>query len=365
MTEALGQAPGSALFEREAQRIASCCEAMAERFARGGGLFALAAPADHSDARHVAVEFAHPVIVGKRALPAVALPGGTAPDEVDQHVGAADIALGLAIGEGEGAVADVLGRAADRGALTICIGAGAGDWSFELPGQDPLERQELAETLYHVLWELVHVFIEAEESSALLPFMRTEGGGTGELREAAATSALAKGRTAAELRGASMAANAGALESAAGALRNCFASGGRLLAFGNGGSATDAEDVTWDLRERGLPALDLASDPGIITAVANDVGAAEIFSRQVIAYARPGDTALAISTSGSSENLIRALTEARGRSLTTLAVLGYDGGRIATEGLADHALIVDSQEIPRIQEAQGTLLHELVRRCAA
>jgi D-sedoheptulose 7-phosphate isomerase len=138
-----------------------------------------------------------------------------------------------------------------------------------------------------------------------------------------------------------------------------------VLAFGNGGSATDAMDLVADLR---LPqvsgwesrrALDLTEDSPIITAVANDIGVEEIFQRQLIAYGREGDVAVAFSTSGGSENLIEGLAEARRRRLTTIAMVGYDGGRIAADGLADHVIISRSQHIPRIQEAQASAYHLL------
>jgi D-sedoheptulose 7-phosphate isomerase len=107
------------------------------------------------------------------------------------------------------------------------------------------------------------------------------------------------------------------------------------------------------------PALDLCEDTPIITAVANDIGVEEIFQRQIIAYGRPGDVALTFSTSGGSENLIEALAEARRRGLATIAMVGYDGGRIAAEGLADHVVVSRSQHIPRIQEAQASAYHLL------
>jgi D-sedoheptulose 7-phosphate isomerase len=155
-----------------------------------------------------------------------------------------------------------------------------------------------------------------------------------------------------------------ALLAGADALRRAFAAGGRLLALGNGGSATDAMDVVADFRGApqgwpARPALDLTEDAAILTAIANDVGVEAIFSRQVIAHGRPGDVLLVLSTSGGSANVLAALGEARRRGLTTIAFVGYDGGRIAAEGLADHVVITRSQHIPRIQEAQATAYHLL------
>jgi D-sedoheptulose 7-phosphate isomerase len=152
-----------------------------------------------------------------------------------------------------------------------------------------------------------------------------------------------------------LAENAPVLEAAASAL-----GGGRLLALGNGGSATDAMDVVADFRAHGRRALDLTDDPAVLTAIANDIGVEAIFSRQVIAHGRPGDTLLTFSTSGSSANVIAALEEAHRRGLQTIAMVGYDGGRIAAESLADFVVVVRSEHIPRIQEAQASAYHTLV-----
>jgi D-sedoheptulose 7-phosphate isomerase len=137
--------------------------------------------------------------------------------------------------------------------------------------------------------------------------------------------------------------------------------GGTVLAFGNGGSATDAMDLVADLRAGMRPrrALDLTEDSGILTALANDIGPEVLFARQVIAYGRPGDAVVALSTSGGSENIIAGLAEARRRGLVGVAFVGYDGGRIAAEGLADHVIVTPSQHIPRIQEAQASAYHGL------
>ncbi len=105
--------------------------------------------------------------------------------------------------------------------------------------------------------------------------------------------------------------------------------------------------------------IDLTEDAAILTAIANDVGFDAIFSRQVIAHGVDGDVLLAISTSGGSRNVIEALAEARRRGLVTVALVGYDGGRVAAEQLADHVIITRSEHIPRIQEAQATAYHVL------
>lgn len=166
-----------AFFAAEAGRIAECCWAMARRFYQGGRLLAFGNGAWVSDAQHVAVEFVHPVIVGKRALPALALTGAGAaaggPDFAAQLAALArpaDMALGFSA-DGECAnVRQALLAARRQGLLTLAlVGAGGGalaadscDFCFRVPDTDPVTVQETHETLYHVLWELVHVFFEHE-----------------------------------------------------------------------------------------------------------------------------------------------------------------------------------------------------------
>src|SRR5262249_50272275 len=116
--------------------------------------------------------------------------------------------------------------------------------------------------------------------------------------------------------------------------------GGRLLLFGNGGSATDANDFAIDCvcppaGMGPIPAVALSAEPAVITAIANDVGTDAVFLRQVIAHARPGDVVIGISTSGGSRNLLTAFDEARRRNLKTIGLLGYDGGEVVRQHLAD------------------------------
>jgi D-sedoheptulose 7-phosphate isomerase len=114
-------------------------------------------------------------------------------------------------------------------------------------------------------------------------------------------------------------------------------------------------DPRWPRRR----AIDLTEDPAILTAIANDIGTEALFARQVIAYAREGDALLALSTSGNSANVIAALAEARRRKVMTIAMVGYDGGRVAAERLADHVVVTRWEHIPRIQEAQAGAYHLL------
>ena len=152
------------------------------------------------------------------------------------------------------------------------------------------------------------------------------------------------------------------LEACALAMAERFAAGGRLLTFGNGGSSTDAAAVAGAFlagtRSRPLPALTLTADVAVLTALGNDVGFDVVFARQVAAMGRRGDIALAVSTSGGSENVLRALDEAKRRGLLTVGLAGYDGGRMAEADL-DFLFAVPSPSVHRIQEAQTTLYHVL------
>ncbi len=357
---------GEAFFTAEADAIARLCHRMAERFARGGRLLAVArSPGARSDARHVAVEFVHPVIVGKRALPALAL----TPDDVGVLAEPDDMVIAFDPEEDLAAVTA-------RGCLTISFcPQTASDWTFVPTTTDPSVAQELVESLYHFLWEHVHVFFEhrgllegrdarqvhdAGASSFLYPFLGERETDLDGVIDDVRRSVLMKATETGELRAQTLADGSDTLLAAAHALRRSFGSGGCLLAFGNGGSATDAMDVVADFR---MPpahrAIDLTEDSGILTAIANDIGTEALFARQVIAYGRDGDVALALSTSGNSDNVIAALAEARRRGIETIAMVGYDGGRVASERLADHVLVTCSEHIPRIQEAQASAYHVL------
>ena len=144
------------------------------------------------------------------------------------------------------------------------------------------------------------------------------------------------------------------------AIRGRLEEGGRLIAFGNGGSATDAQDLAADCTLAGWPALALTNDAATVTAVGNDVGFDKVFSRQLIPLARPGDVAVAISTSGSSANVLAGLEEANRRRLLTCAITGYDGGRLRELEWLDHLFVIESDYVPRLQEAHATVYHLLL-----
>ena len=364
-------------FEAAAERLARLCHLMAERFARGGRLVAFGrSPGARSDARHVAVEFVHPVIVGKRALPAIGLAGEGGPlsEQVALLARPDDIAMAFGAAEDGGEAAAAIAVARQRGCLTIAFAPAGAEYEFAPPAGDGDVAQELVETLYHVLWELVHVFFEhrgllsgrserrshdAGASSFLYPFLDEREDQLEPVVEDVRRSVLAKATDIGHLRVQTLTENADVLTAAAAQLRLSFERGGKLLALGNGGSATDAMDACADFRSARRPAIDLTEDSSILTAIANDIGTEAIFSRQVIAYGAAGDALLALSTSGNSGNVIAALAEARRRGLVTVAMVGYDGGRVAAEDLADHVVVTRSEHIPRIQEAQASAYHAL------
>lgn len=172
-------------FENEAGRIAEACWAMARRFSKGGRLLAFGNGAQATDAQHVSVEFVHPVIVGKRALPALALTNDSATmsgmmakgstDKLFTHqirvlASSQDIAMGFSLDGNDANILDALNLAKRMGLLTLCLAGGDGglskvtevDYDFVIQSNDPFAIQETHETLYHVLWELVHIFFEHE-----------------------------------------------------------------------------------------------------------------------------------------------------------------------------------------------------------
>jgi D-sedoheptulose 7-phosphate isomerase len=368
-------------FGAEAERLARLCHKMAERFAREGRLVAFgSSPADRSDARHVAVEFVHPVIVGKRALPALGLAGegGRIAPQVALEAESEDIAMAFGY---EPDILAALAAARERGCLTVAFTRDSGaEWEFDLGTiADPLVRQEIVETLYHMLWEHVHIFLDnrgllegraarpvhdSGASSFLYPFLGQQETDLDGILASVRESMALKADEITALRTQTLTEFGDGLVSAAQVLRERLDAGGRLIAIGNGGSATDAMDVVADFRTPmfGGPArraLDLTEDTGIITAVANDIGTDAIFLRQVIAYGREGDVLLALSTSGNSLSILEALREGRRRRLVTMAFVGYDGGNVAANNLADHVFISRSQNIPRIQEAHASGYHVL------
>jgi D-sedoheptulose 7-phosphate isomerase len=357
-------------FQAEAARLAEACHEMSQRFLAGGRLLAFGRDSAATDAEHVSVEFVHPVIVGKRALPAL----NVGPDfeaRLPVILRPEDMVMGFAFPEPDPAVEHTLRAAREQGALTFALTGEAGEYSFAPPDEDPFVCQEVFEVLYHVLWETVHVYFEHREqghdvgnSSFLYPFL---GKGQQPLEEVVREvqgSMLQKMQEVNSLRTAAAESEANAISQIAVAVAERLVRGGKLITFGNGGSATDANDLVSDCIDPPpgfgkIPALSLSAEPANITAIANDIGSEAIFARQIIAHARPEDVAVGISTSGGSANILATLVEARKRGLLTVGIVGYDGGRIVAERLADHAVVVRSDYIPRIQEVQASIYHVL------
>jgi D-sedoheptulose 7-phosphate isomerase len=357
-------------FSAEARRLAEACREMSERFLRGGRLLAFGRGPYATDAQHVSVEFVHPVIVGKRALPALDLSLLMQP-WLDAIVRADDIVMGFGPPEGDGEVWSALQSAQKHGAMTFALPGSSGTYALKAATPNPFMHQEMVEILCHTLWETVHVFFEHRElgqdigqTEFLYPFLGKQKQETAGIVEDVAASIQMKVHDDALLR--TRLAKEQSEEIAATALdmQKRLQSGGKLILFGNGGSATDANDWAIDcvMPPAGyhpIPAVSLAMEPAIITAMANDVGIEVIFLRQMLAQAQPNDVIVAISTSGGSRNIVMAMEEARKRNLMTVALLGNDGGEIYRRGLAHHPIIVRSDYIPRIQEVQASVYHVL------
>jgi D-sedoheptulose 7-phosphate isomerase len=433
-------------FERESARLARACHEMARSFSRGGRLIPFGTGTAATDAAHAAVEFMHPVIVGKRALPAISPasdPTGTS--TLPRLARGDDIALAIAHGKPDAATTAFIAEARRRGMLTIAMTPEGdlspdADHSFAVPSDDPTIVQETQETAYHVLWELVHVFFEhpglldeacitcgdvavqaevvairgstatiekdgareqvaidlVEEvrlgdqllchagvalervpgegngstahpavpanatddpASFLYPFLEREEVDLDSVLKDVEGSTRRKAEDVIDLRSR---IDLAAVTECAGSIHTRLGRGGTLFTFGNGGSSTDAQDLAADALERDWPAACLNNDVATVTAVGNDVGFDKAFSRQLIPLGGANDIAVAISTSGNSDNLIAGLDEARRRQMLTVGIAGYEGGRMAELGWLDHLFVVPSDYIPRIQEAQATIYHLLL-----
>jgi D-sedoheptulose 7-phosphate isomerase len=355
-------------FDAEALRLAESCREMSERFLRGGRLLAFGRGAYATDAQHVSVEFVHPVIVGKRALPALDLSLLFRP-WLEALLQPHDMVMGFGPPEGDPEIWSALQFAQRHRAMTFALPGTEGSYFVTPDTRDPFVHQELIEILYHTLWETVHVFFdhhqmghEVGDAGFLYPFLGKDKQATGDVLTEVAESIRMKVRDDAHLRQCVALEESEKIAAAATAMQERIQRGGKLIIFGNGGSATDANDWALDCvmppaGYKPVPAISLAMEPANISAIANDVGTELIFSRQLIAQANPNDVAVAISTSGGSRNIVMALEEARKRGMLTVALLGYDGGEVLRRGLADFSLIVRSDYIPRIQEVQASIYH--------
>jgi D-sedoheptulose 7-phosphate isomerase len=204
---------------------------------------------------------------------------------------------------------------------------------------------------------------DAENTSFLYPFIESEETDAGSLLADLAASARGKAAESARLQRASLDEYADELSAAGSELAERFSRGGRLYTFGNGGSSTDAATLaslfSRPTRGRPVSAWSLAADEAVVTALGNDVGFDLIFKRQLIAHARDRDVAVALSTSGNSEDLMTAITEAKQRGLLTIGFSGHDGGRMSVAEDLDFCFTIHSQSIHRIQESHAILGYQL------
>ncbi|MGH8221572.1 MAG: SIS domain-containing protein [Woeseiaceae bacterium] len=355
-------------FDAEGTRLAQACRDMAARFSRGGKLLACGLRHTATDAQHVAVEFVHPVIVGKRALPAWDVSARYCPS-VLALTGPDDIVMAFDPSGDDPRLARLLTAVHARGAQTFALAGRNADYGIRVVHPDPFIHQEIVEILYHVLWETVHVFLEhgatphdAGPAAFLYPFLATVEQATDGLIDEVTTSIRSKARDDERLRDEVAERQCPAIVGAVTTIRERIQLGGKLLMLGNGGSATDATDWALDCVDSpkgypSVPAISLAANPSVVSALANDVGVDAVFVRQIIAHAQPADVLVAITTSGVSTNVIAALVEGRRRGLLTIALAGYDGGEIARQNLADFSVVVPSDYIPRIQEVHASVYH--------
>ena len=202
---------------------------------------------------------------------------------------------------------------------------------------------------------------------ALYPFLYSDSSDLSAVLDQVRASTVAKAGEILELRRVVAARDGDRLAECARQVAARFGAGGRLFAFGNGGSATDAQQLaTLFLNPAGpgdgappLPAFGLANDTSVVTALCNDVGVDVVFARQLAAFGGRNDIAVGLSTSGNSGNLLRAFDEASRRGLLTVGLAGYDGGKMAELDSIDYLFVVPSSSVHRIQEAQTTIYQVL------
>jgi len=204
----------------------------------------------------------------------------------------------------------------------------------------------------------------AEAMESLYPFLYSDTSDLSAVLDQVRASTVAKVAEIADLRQVIAERDGARLADCARQAAARFRAGGRLFAFGNGGSATDAQQLaTLFLNPGGdappLPAFGLASDTSVVTALCNDIGVEVVFARQLAAFGGRNDIAVGLSTSGNSANLVRAFDEASRRGMLTIGLAGYEGGTMAELDSIDYLLVAPSASVHRIQEAQTTIYQVL------
>jgi D-sedoheptulose 7-phosphate isomerase len=208
----------------------------------------------------------------------------------------------------------------------------------------------------------------SDAMESLYPFLYSDTSDLSAVLDQVRASTVAKAAEIVELRRAVGARDGARIAECAAQAAARFGAGGRLFAFGNGGSATDAQQLVTLFLNPGpvtggdapaLPAFGLANDTSVVTALCNDVGVEVVFARQLAAFGGRNDIAVGLSTSGNSANLLRAFDEASRRGMLTIGLAGYDGGTMAELDSIDYLFVVPSSSVHRIQEAQTTIYQVL------
>jgi len=209
----------------------------------------------------------------------------------------------------------------------------------------------------------------SEAMESLYPFLYSDSSDLSAVLDQVRASTVAKVAEIGELRRVVCARDGARIAECAAQAAARFGAGGRLFAFGNGGSATDAQQLATLFLDPGaiegsqsapaLPAFGLANDTSVVTALCNDVGVEVVFARQLAAFGGRNDIAVGLSTSGNSANLLRAFDEASRRGMLTIGLAGYDGGAMAELDSIDYLFVVPSSSVHRIQEAQTTIYQVL------
>jgi len=204
----------------------------------------------------------------------------------------------------------------------------------------------------------------AEAMEALYPFLYSDTSDLSAVLDQVRASTVAKVAEIVDLRQVIAERDGARLADCARQAAARFRAGGRLFAFGNGGSATDAQQLaTLFLNPGGdtrpLPAFGLANDTSVVTALCNDIGVEVVFARQLAAFGGRNDIAVGLSTSGNSANLVRAFDEASRRGMLTIGLAGYEGGKMAELDSIDYLFVAPSASVHRIQEAQTTIYQVL------
>ncbi len=205
----------------------------------------------------------------------------------------------------------------------------------------------------------------ATSSNFLYPFLHGEAQNAERLDEGLLESVRQKARHSIDVKQQFFENNAVKIVGVAKAIAGVYEADGKLLSMGNGGSSCDAAHITVEFEHpvtAGRPALtamNLVADTAMMTAVGNDVGFANVFTRQIIAHGKPGDGLIGISTSGNSENLLNAFAKAKEMGLVTIGLAGGDGGQMLASNAVDHCLVVETDSIHRVQESHVAVYHIL------